>query len=304
MLKLNSIHLRNWCKTVEAQIDFQVDSSGAGKTSLGEAINRVFLGASLSTQISDYSLDWAGNTYVDARATLRGRPLRVELGYRCPEFDSDGEGLRFTFDGAAPVEWPRATQTRAELSALIGVSPEASLWTTFIDGDRLKFNRLSQGDALGLLMQALNQPPWDLYQERAKKRRDDLEYTVTQAAAKLEQLKANAEALGISVGTAAQLVEQENTAYQLRYSSYETAMRTHRASLDEAVALVLKAEEECKRIRKEIRAAEAADAEEFGKLELAVARLISEQRTVQNHQTGWIEHLAQCTAKLEHAETE
>ena len=61
----------------------------------------------------------------------------------------------------------RAEQNRAQLERILQVTPELANWTTFIDGDRLKFNRMSQQDSVNLLMTALAQPPWTEYFELA-----------------------------------------------------------------------------------------------------------------------------------------
>lgn len=305
MLKLKSISLRNWCRTVEASITFpesgyvlvrgqnhtaegQVDSSGSGKTSLGEAINRTLLGSSLSTSLSDYSRDWAGNTYVSVKATLFGKSLHVELGYKCDEFPtSDGEGLRFTYDNQAPVERPRAAQTRIELSKLIGITPEVAMWTIFIDGERLKFNRLSQADALGLLMQAIDQPPWDEYQSRAVERRDLKKASFERAKVNLTWLKSSNTATVNSCNQAKIDFESAEKQYRIAHSAYEIEIKKHQKNVQLASDLVLEAAVTRDKLKKEIRLVQEADATKFGKLELEITRLLGEQRTTSTYLAGW-----------------
>ena len=186
-LKLKSIRIRNWAKIKESVIEFpdkglvlvtgsnlasggKMDSIGSGKTSLGEAISRALVGISgRSSKLGDYSTDDKGNTYIDLRTTLNGQPFKVELGYKCKELSRTGEGLRYTLGDDGPVERGHVTETREELSRVVNVTPDLAQWTVFIDGDNLKFHKLSEKDSVDILMWSLQQPPWTLYAEKAAK---------------------------------------------------------------------------------------------------------------------------------------
>ena len=90
------------------------------------------------------SLDKAGDTYVRLEADLLGKPLVVEAGYDCDEMGSNGEALRYSYGGGKPKERGRMQQTRDDLAKLLGVPPLLAGWTAFIDGEKLKFNKLKQ----------------------------------------------------------------------------------------------------------------------------------------------------------------
>ncbi len=322
MLKLRSISLRNWCKTAEANIVFpasgyvlvrgqnltatgKVESNGAGKTAIGEALTRTLLGASLSTSLADYSRDGGGDTYVKVVADFNNEPLVVELGYKCDEFpESDGEGLRFTHGNHFPVESPRVASTRAALSQLVGVSPEASLWTVFIDGERLKFNRMSQDAALTLLMEALNQPPWDDFKKRADKRKAGRQTEVEKAEAVATQARVNVDQAGRQIEQAKSTLASVKASYDAAWSAYEQRLIQHKADCQAAADAVLKAATKRDELKKQIREAEKADAEKFGALELERSRLTGERRTAESYLSGWKEELGKNASDLRHAQQE
>ncbi len=321
MLKLKSIQLRNWCKAAESRIDFpdkgfvflrginhvtsEDSSNGSGKTALGEAINRTLLGQSLCSSLVSYSRNRAGNTYVDISAEFRGQPLRVEMGYRCTEFsDCKGEGLRFTYAGQEPVERPLSSQTRSELTALLGVTPEVSLWTVFLDGDRLKFNRLAQSEALSLLMQALNQPPWEVFKERAERRRDVARDRHNTAQTKLAQLQSISTETEHLVGVAVENLKTVSGAWSAAVSKWEQDKLEHEQEVQKIAETITKASKERDELRREIKAVQNADAEKCGALELTLSQLGSERRQTERYLTGWAENVSSDRTSLRLAEQE
>lgn len=188
-LRLKSIEIRNWMTVRSARIDFpekglvlvighnqasegKLLSVGAGKTALGEALSRALLGVTgrfshLGYYLPDGTRD---GMYVKVEADLQKKPFVVEMGFRCPEMPGDGEALRFKHGDYSSVQAARSAQTRSQLGQTLQVTPELAGWTTFIDGDKLKFNRISQEDSVNLLMTALAQPPWTEYLELANKK--------------------------------------------------------------------------------------------------------------------------------------
>jgi DNA repair exonuclease SbcCD ATPase subunit len=309
VLKLKSISLRNWSRIRSAELVFPTHGLvhvqgpyGAGKTSLGEAINRTLLGSGFTPHLLDYSYDKQGDMYVDLRTELHGTPLRVELGYACPEFpDADGEGLRYTY-GEETTERPKARQTRDELSALLGVSPEVSLWTLFLDGERLKFKSLSQAAALDLLMQALNQPPWEAFKERADRRRETAQAEVAQKSARLAQLQSTREATSRELDEATKALIQEKALWADAQAAWADAVEAHRKDVLAAAEEVTAAEENRAALKKQIIAVQKADAEKFGQLELELTRLTSEHRTADVYLQGWREALTQLESDARHAQ--
>lgn len=185
-LKLKSVSIRRWMKFQKVDITFPerglvlvqglntasggaLLSVGSGKTGLGEAISRTLLGVpGRFTNLKSFSTDKQGDLYVKLEAILCDKPLTVEYGYKCDELSPTSEALRYHYDGKK-IERGRLDQTREELSKLIGVSPLLASWTAFIDGDSIKFNKLSQADSVELVMASLRQPPWSQYHESSKK---------------------------------------------------------------------------------------------------------------------------------------
>lgn len=186
-LKLKSIQIRNWMKFRNVHLNFPerglvvvtghnlasngaLQSVGSGKTGFGEAICHTLLGVSSHfDHVGDYSLDTNGDTYVCLEADFLGKPLKIEMGYKCKELKSSGEALQYTYGEGQPKSRGRVEQTRDDLLKLLGIPQLLARWTVFVDGDDLKFNRLSQAECVELVMSALRQPPWSDYHEASKK---------------------------------------------------------------------------------------------------------------------------------------
>jgi len=184
-LKLKSVYLRNWMKYAEAAVQFpdsgvvvvtgsnlasggKLLSVGSGKTGLGEAVSRALFGVTgRFASLRQFSTGKKGNTYIKVEAELLGQPLVVEMGYKCPELSSAGEALRFSYNGKT-IERGKIQETRQELAKTVGVTAHLAEWTVFIDGDKIKFDRMSEQDTVELLMASLSQPPWTEYHAKAK----------------------------------------------------------------------------------------------------------------------------------------
>lgn len=186
-LKLKRMTVRNWMKIHHADIEFPdsglvlvqgvnlasggaLQSVGSGKTGVGEAISRTLLGVpGRFSSLRQFSTDKDGDLYVKIEAELHGKPLVVESGYKCEELKSDNESLQYQYDGTT-VQRGHILQTREQLSKLLSVTPLLASWTVFVDGDAIKFSKLSQSDSVDLVMASLRQPPWSDYHEKAKKK--------------------------------------------------------------------------------------------------------------------------------------
>lgn len=323
MLKLNSIRLRNWCKTEHAFIEFpdrgfvfmrginksatDERSNGAGKSALGEAINRTLLGQSFRTALASYSRDRKGDTYVDVHAQFRGQPLRVELGYKCAEFPtSRGEGLRYTIGDQSPVERPEVSLTRAELTEMLGVTPDVSLWTVFLDGERLKFNPpfLSQTDALSLLMQALNQPPWEKFKAQAEQRRTTCHEARTRAHARLQQLRSTSLDFGRLVEHAEQRHREETVRFEAAHTMWTREHDTHAQKVHAVATQITSLATTRDKLKKEIVAVQKTDAEACGKIDLEITRLGGERRLTEKYLQGWTDTVATDRSALHHAQAD
>lgn len=184
-LKLKKVVMRNWMKFKGVDLAFPdhgivmvtgintasggaLQSVGSGKTGFGEAISRTLFGVQgRFVHLRQFSGDKRGNTYVRVEADFLGKPLTVETGYQCKELNPKSEALRFTYDGKQ-IERGTIAQTREELVKLLNVSPLLAGWTVFVDGEKMKFNLLSQADSVDLVMSSLKQPPWTQFHDRAK----------------------------------------------------------------------------------------------------------------------------------------
>lgn len=211
-LQLQSIELRNWMTVKTARIEFpdkglvlvigsnlasegKLQSVGAGKTALGEALARTLLGVTGRYTHLGYFLSDSckSDMYVKVQATLLKKPLTVEMGFRCKELVGEGEALRFSYGENDAVQAPKMDQTRARLQKTLQVTPELANWTAFIDGDRLKFNKMSQEDSVNLLMTSLAQPPWTEYSEQAGKKLQAANRQVAVSTQSLQNARRNVE---------------------------------------------------------------------------------------------------------------
>lgn len=196
--QLKSITLRNWTTVRDATLDFpewglvvvqgvnlaskgRLASVGSGKSAIGEAISRaLFEVRGRYTHLGHYSTNGKGNSLVTVNCLHQGKPLQVELGFKCPEISPAGEGLRFTYDGSQ-VYRDCLANTRADLARLLTVPAELASWSIHLDGDLLKFNDLSERKAVDLLMAALMQPAWTSLARKANNTAGDLKRDVLAA---------------------------------------------------------------------------------------------------------------------------
>ena len=130
-LKLKSIQIRNWMKFRNVHLKFPerglvvvtghnlasngaLQSVGSGKTGFGEAICHTLLGVSSHfDHVGDYSLDTNGDTYICLEADFLGKPLKVEMGYKCKELKSSGEALQVHVRRRrTQVPWPGGADPR------------------------------------------------------------------------------------------------------------------------------------------------------------------------------------------------
>lgn len=274
---------------------------GSGKTSLGEAFCRTLFGScGRYTDTKEYSFDEEGDTLVSVTAELDNRPLVVELGYKHGSFDGAGEGLRFTFEGAK-TERPKAAQTRQELAEILRVAPDAAPWTVFLDGERLKFNKLSQADALSLLLEAMNQPHWDIYHGKAKA-------MLAKASGALGEACTSRDWAVRDVESAEQELSDACESAKAARAAYDADMQNHAAEVTAKGKQVLAAEKAlqhaydfCNGIKRDIKRVQDEDAAELGKIELELSRLQSERAAADRVRSQWAEEKAKLNAEVQHA---
>lgn len=310
-LKLRSISIRNWMTVRQAELEFpdkglvlvvgdnaasggKLESIGAGKTSLGDAICNTLLGVDgVHSGLKDYSYQEKGNLFVDLSVDLLGRPLNVKTGFKCNEMSQTGEALRFQFGDEKPIERGRPAETRQELQGILGVTPELAQWSVYIDGDRLRFNKQSERQTVNLLMSALRQPSWDAYQKRASWVLNDakskhetatgaqqtLQDTITEAQEALKQAQAELK------------TEEHRVAAEEQNLKNETAQL--QASLTANANSVTNFETRQKVIKKRLKELEDANAAEYHRLETEKATLSTKVSEARIKRTSIIEKRAE-----------
>lgn len=242
-LRLKSIVMRNWMTVKSASIDFPekglvlvigsnlaaegaFQSIGSGKTALGEALSRAVVGVNgRFSNLGHYSTEGSkGDTYVKVEGVLLDEPLTIEMGYRCDELSRTGEGLRFKHGARETIQRGHVDRTREELCKMLGVTAELANWTVFLDGDKLKFNRMSQEDSVNLLMTALAQPPWTDYHEKANAR-------LLAANQQITSSKQALTAAHMRLERAATDCEEAEEDYKDAKEEYEEELEEHKASM-------------------------------------------------------------------------
>lgn len=244
-LKLKRVTIRNWMRIRQADLELPekglvlvqginlasggaLQSVGSGKTSVGEAISRTLLGIQgRFPSARQCSTDKEGGMYVSVLAELHGKPLQVQYGYKAEELNPDNEALQYRYEGKQ-VQRGLIAQTRDQLSKLLGVTPLLASWTVFIDGDSIKFNKLSQSDSVDLVMASLRQPAWSDFHEKSKKK-----------AGAFRRVMAGTEAKAKAASQA--VTEAKNS-----YTSAKDSLAAAKADYDDAV-------KENKRLTEELR---------------------------------------------------
>ena len=213
-----------------------------------------------------------GNTYVKLEAALDGQSLVVEIGYKCPEFPKSGEGLRYTLGGTT-VERGHVKDTRKELSDVLSVSAELAEWTAYVDGDKLKFNKMGERQSVGLLMDALRQPKWDDVSKRASKLLSDAKSARQDAESWLENAKSTLARLTASVATAKTDYEAERVLVAKEKASAKARLANVSTERARKAAEVTTLETRQKAIKKELKKIVDNSSEAFMRLETQAATL-------------------------------
>ena len=284
---LKSVAIRNWTTVREAVIEFperglvlvrginsaargKMASIGSGKTALGEAISRALFGVKgRYTQLGHYSTHGKGNSYVVVNCLHKGKPLEVQMGFKCPELSTTGESLKFKYDG---VETYRShlDETRSDLVKVVTVPPDLAGWTVHLDGDMLKFSDLSESKSVELLMAALMQPRWNAYQKVTSDKANDLKRQLINDRQAVETAKE-------AVGEAEVELQTANANHAEAKNVYDEAVKQTKAQLKEIVTLITamttrmaQRSKRMKEIKQEIERRIALTAEKEKQLEITV----------------------------------
>jgi len=285
-LRIKRIKLRNWETVAAAELEFpaqglvlvmgsnlaaegKLQSVGAGKTALGEALSRALVGirGRFSEAGHYYSDNGKDGCYVKIEGELQDQPLTVEMGFKCQELSKTGEGLRFQH-GDRKIQHGHVDLTRVELSKTLSVTPELAEWTVFLDGDKLRFHKLSQEDAVSLLMTALAQPPWTQYQEAALKKLQAGNNQLAQSKNTLDHGKQQIEQFTKQLQLAKSDLKEAKEDYQRQIDGRDRKISKIKQDIGANKSAITAAEEEIKKIAKQRKLLEDQGSEAAHKLEI------------------------------------
>ena len=245
-------------------------SVGSGKTGCGEAICRTLLGIrGRFDTAKQYSLDKAGDMYVKLEVDFLGKPLIVETGYKCKELSPTGDALRYTYEGKE-VQRGRIQQTREDLVKLIGVPSLLAEWTVFIDGENLKFNKLSQGNCVDLVMSALRQPPWNSYFDTSKAKLGQFHRDMERNVSDHEQAGRQVISAEDSLTEAKQTLKEAQEDYDAAKASHDERVGTIKSKIKTKQKAITTAQELMQEIKRKLKLMEDQRAEASHKLEIRI----------------------------------
>ncbi len=277
---------------------------GVGKTGIGESLARSILGLpGRVSALGRYSTHKQGDTFARISCELRGKPLKIDLGYKAPEFPaSTGEALSYSYDGKPGRQRAKLPETQAEIASMVRISPDLAKWTVFVDGDKLQFNQLSQEDSVNLIMAALAQPPWTKLHERARTTANKFEAARDTAAVGLETAKDNlafaeSAVTGATAGlkSARESYAREVAGRKQQIQEAETALATHTKALG-------KIENRQKLIKAQIEKMIAEHADEHKRLEIEANESDDRVYKLQEEKTSLINKQAADKAKVSQAQ--
>lgn len=306
-LKLKSLAIRNWLKIRQAEITFPsqglvlvagsnrasngaMESVGAGKTSVGEAICRALFGITGRYSNAGYfSTDEQGDSLVTVKADLNGDPLVVEYGYKCQELSKTGEGLRFNLKGQE-IWRNHIRNTRDELAATINVLPELAAWTIFLDGEKINFDNLPQRQAVDLLMAALGQPPWTRFHEQARKALSEFKQSSSEARALHQSAETSLETAREDLGEAQRELEEAKVGHDAAEHERKQQLSETEAKLAVLAKEMTTLEGEKVKISKRLKKIEDEKAEKYQQLEVRRGKLAAERaKTNRARETALLE---------------
>lgn len=313
-LKLRRISVRNWLSIRHAEIEFperglvlvtgnnlasggKLESVGSGKTALGEAISRTLVGIDgRHSTLSSYSYKSKGDTFVDLSVDLLGKPLNVKMGFKCPEMSRTGAALRFKLGDQPEIERGDPLETRQELSNILGITQELAQWSVYIDGDKLRFNKQSERQAVNLLMTALRQPSWDAYQKRASAVLNDAKAALETATGARQTIHDRIVDLEAAVGCAKASLEIEKNRLVEDEKRLKATAAQAKTELETNKTETETLEARQKTIKKRLKELEEAGAAEFHKLEVEKAGIQTKISEVSIKRTNIIEKRAEARA--------
>jgi len=241
-------------------------SIGAGKTALGDAICYTLFEVGQFNNIRQFSTDEEGGTYVCLNCSLGKAALKVESGFKCNELSQSGEGFKFAYDQEV-IGRARLGQTRDELLKAIRVSPDVARWTIMVDGDRLRFNDLSQQKLVELLMMSLAQPPWDHFHSKAKETLSNFQSELTAASIKYNQYAESLKTKNDELESAISDKEEAKKEYDSGKALISEMLFNVRQQLASEIASLAKIKDDQESTKKKIKQIEDERASKYHELE-------------------------------------
>ena len=246
--------------------DGHLDSLGAGKTNFGTALSRAVVGIP-DKLMSKFSRHKGGDTYVKVEGTLHEEPFIIETGYKCAELSKTGEGLRFQVGSQAPISRSHINLTKEELTRVIGVAPELSRWAVFVNGDKIRFDELSQREAVELLMVALHQPRWSAVSKKSHKARETFNEEVALNETRLRDSRQTVAECETSIQELTQKVNDATAAYDKAVQETDDRIRLADKALNVARSALENIQTKQKGVANEIEQITKQKAERYAELE-------------------------------------
>lgn len=309
---LKSVTIRNWTTVRSAEIVFperglilvrgnntaakgKMASIGSGKTALGEALSRaLFEVPGRYTQLGNFSTKGKGNTYVKVACEHKGKPLLVEMGFKCEELNPGGEGLRFTY-ADQQIARDRIDNTRLDLLKLLTVPTDLASWTVYLDGDKLKFSDLSEKKAVELLMSALMQAPWTQFLKQANTTVSGIQTDLDTYQATLDQAKTTASETETELEVAKTNLAGAKTVYENKRAALQEELNTVQVEITQVTTNLAARKTKMTEIKKEIDRRIKATAAKEHKLEIAVNERQDALDTIREEQAELRTHETACS---------
>lgn len=246
-------------------------SIGSGKTALGEAISRALFGVKgRYNQLGNYSTQGKGDAYVCVQCLHNGTPLKVELGFKCQEISTTGEGLKFKYGDNNEVYRGRIEQTREDLVKVLTVPPDLASWTVHLDGDALKFNDLTESKSVDLLMAALMQPRWNVCSKQTNDKASELKRQLGTERINVDSAKEAVGEAEVELQTSKANLSEAKNVYAEEVMQAKAQLAQIEKMITETSQRMLQRQARMKEIKKEIERRTSATAEKLKACEIAV----------------------------------
>lgn len=269
------------------------ESVGSGKTSLGEALCLAVTGYhNRFSSIGHYSRKEKGDTYIRVEGLLGTEILTVETGYKCKELSRTGEGLRFSL-GTNTISRSHVDLTRVELRKTLGIEPQVTPWSIFIDGDNLDFSKLNQAQSTDTLMAILGQPSWSDAQSRSKKTLSQLSADHAEKVASKETIESLMSSTRVSIDATRTRLRHAQEMFESQKALFAKRLLNINKEIDEIHGNIKVRESERTALKGQIVDIENEHADECKRLEsldLKQRGVLASLRSAREEALGKVQH--------------